>query len=192
MAKPEDIKLSEHFKLSEFCKTSRAQYIEANMNFALTKKDILINLSENVLEKIRAHMIKMYSMKSLVVTSGVRCPELNKAVGGAASSQHSHAEACDFIVDGKAELTKQVYRDIVEGRVEGLNLNLISQCILERSVRNDGSKSYWIHIAVMTPRFVDARKQSGRPANGKEFLVTLTGKSGSYVPASEEIYSKYI
>ena len=182
MSKTEDIKLSEHFKLSE-----------SNMKFALEKKENLIHLSENILEKIRAHMIKHYGMKYLKITSGVRSPELNAAIpGSSATSQHTHAEAADFVVDGKATLTKAVYRDIVEGRVEGLDLNLMSQCILERSVRQDGSKSYWIHIAIMTPRFIEFRKKNGRAAYGKEFLVTLTAKAGSFVPACESVYAKYI
>lgn len=36
------------------------------------------------------------------INSGYRCPELNKAVGGVATSQHGKGEAADLSIDGKA------------------------------------------------------------------------------------------
>jgi hypothetical protein len=36
----------------------------------------------------------------IIITSGYRCPELNKAVGGQPNSQHMTGEAVDFICPG--------------------------------------------------------------------------------------------
>lgn len=40
--------------------------------------------------------------KPIYISSGYRCPELNKLVGGVPSSQHVKGEAADCIVDGPA------------------------------------------------------------------------------------------
>lgn len=190
--KSEDFKLSPHFKASEFTNTSRgSDYIKANFEFVKEKKEVMEDLCNKILEPIREHLIRNYGLPYMTITSGVRCPALNKIIGGATTSQHCHAEACDFIVDGAAKNTKSVFEDIINGKVKNLDLNQIGQCILERSVRANGSKSYWIHISILTERFKKARIQSGRSGDGKEFLVTLTGKTGSYQPASPEMLAKY-
>lgn len=73
-----DTRLSAHFMLSEFacphCGVAKA-------------------LPELVagLEKLRA----LAYPGGLIVRSGYRCPEHNRAVGGAADSQHLYGSACD-------------------------------------------------------------------------------------------------
>ncbi|MDB4261575.1 D-Ala-D-Ala carboxypeptidase family metallohydrolase [bacterium] len=49
----------------------------------------------NLLEDIRANF-----GASIKITSGNRCPEYNKAVGGKQNSQHLKSKAADIIVDG--------------------------------------------------------------------------------------------
>ena len=51
----------------------------------------LTALVSNVLDPLR----EAYG-KPIVVTSGYRCPKLNRAVGGAARSQHCKGEAADI------------------------------------------------------------------------------------------------
>ena len=51
----------------------------------------LTALVANVLDPLR----EAYG-KPIVVTSGYRCPKLNRAVGGAARSQHTNGEAVDI------------------------------------------------------------------------------------------------
>lgn len=53
----------------------------------------------------------------LKVNSGYRCPALNKAVGGAASSQHLLGEAAD-ITTGSRKENKKLFNAIVEGGLE--------------------------------------------------------------------------
>ena len=48
-----------------------------------------------VLEKIRSHFDA-----PIKVTSGIRCPDHNRAVGGASNSQHLYGKAADIQVKG--------------------------------------------------------------------------------------------
>lgn len=57
--------------------------------------DNLLLLIINVLQPLRE-----YVKKPIIITSGYRCPELNKKVGGVANSQHLTGQACDFVIQG--------------------------------------------------------------------------------------------
>lgn len=78
-----DIQLSDNFHLSEFechcgCSTTLVDY------------EHLQNLQR--FREIMGAPIR--------ITSGYRCPDHNKAVGGATNSQHLYGNACDITVDG--------------------------------------------------------------------------------------------
>jgi len=80
--KGEKFKLSDNFSSHELeCKCSRADCIE---------QKISVNLIEK-LQKIREKL-----GKSLKITSGYRCEAHNKAIGGAAKSQHILGNAADL------------------------------------------------------------------------------------------------
>lgn len=84
------VKLSKHFSLDELCKTS------TSFNNVPTR-DNVINLCygvNNILEPLRAFL-----RKPLTVTSGFRCPDVNKAVGGVANSQHLKGLAADVHIE---------------------------------------------------------------------------------------------
>lgn len=51
----------------------------------------LVRLTESILDPLR----EAYG-RPIIVTSGYRCPELNKAVGGATGSQHMLGQAADI------------------------------------------------------------------------------------------------
>ncbi len=91
------MQLSEHLSLAEVTRSETAKRrgvsnmpTEAHIaNFKL--------LAENVFEPIRKHF-----GKPIHISSGYRSAELNKAIGGAASSQHCSGEAIDIDMDGHA------------------------------------------------------------------------------------------
>lgn len=187
-------KLSEHFTVGEFISTSHANkktiqgklIKDSQLEYAEDKIKELKLLCEKILEPIRAHMIKNYNFKSLSINSGIRCPELNAMIGGSVTSQHSHGEACDINCLRNTKISQSLFLDIYEGKVEGLDKNTIGQCILEATCAG----GRWVHISINSERYSESRKANGRPPC-PEFLVTLTGRSGSYLPVSKDILDKY-
>lgn len=96
------MKLSEHFTLEEMLHSDTAR--QKGIDNALPNDAVLMSLKalcRNVLEPLR----KVYG-KPITVTSGYRCPVLNKAVGGVANSQHTKGEAADLSVGSTAENRK--------------------------------------------------------------------------------------
>ena len=90
---------------------------------------VRVNLSalvENILDPLR----KAYG-KPIKVNCGYRCPELNKAVGGVASSQHLTGQAADITGGSPAE-NKKLY-------------NLIKKLPFDQVIYEFGGQ--WIHVS---------------------------------------------
>lgn len=86
--------LSPHFVLAEFT-TSQAAARKGFLNIPTQKEvDCLRNLCVQILEPLRVRV------GTIVISSGYRAPLVNKAVGGASSSQHVLGQAADIIVPG--------------------------------------------------------------------------------------------
>ncbi|MBQ0060183.1 MAG: peptidase M15 [Bacteroidales bacterium] len=102
------MKITEHFKLSEFERSETAKRLGIDNS---VPKEFLPNikaLCEKVLEPLRAAINKSPFKGDLEgldipvkLSSGYRCPALNKAVGGSATSQHMKGEAADIIIPSK-------------------------------------------------------------------------------------------
>lgn len=87
-----------NFALSEFINSDSAKALGIdNMPKAVSVFDNLLLLIVNVLQPLR----DAYG-KPLYVNSGFRCERLNKAVGGAANSQHLYGQAADITTGTKA------------------------------------------------------------------------------------------
>lgn len=86
--------LSAHFTLHELTASQTATRKGITEQFAPPDEVVqnLRFLCENLLEKLRA----LNGDQSLMVSSGYRCPRLNKAVGGKPASQHLRGEAVDI------------------------------------------------------------------------------------------------
>lgn len=85
------MQLSEHFSLREMTKSSTATRLGIDNTPSKDVLDCLKALCVNVLEPLR----KAWGAP-IVVSSGYRCPAVNKAVGGAAKSQHMLGQAADI------------------------------------------------------------------------------------------------
>ena len=81
---------TEHFTLSEFTKSKVAKDNNIN-NFLPLELEENAKFTLESLEKIR----QAYG-KPIYITSGYRCQELNKLVGGKPNSQHLKAQAVDL------------------------------------------------------------------------------------------------
>ena len=87
------MKLSEHFDLNEFTRSATADRLHIDNSIPEELIPNLRNLCQQVLEPLREHF-----GIPIVVSSGYRCPALNRAVGGVPNSQHLKGEAADIIL----------------------------------------------------------------------------------------------
>lgn len=122
-------KLSEHFTLEEL---TASQYATRYNIDNTPSPNILGNLYvlATTLEAIR----KLYN-KPISISSGYRCPMLNKAVGGADNSAHKLGLAADFTIVGIP--LKDIVRDIVNSDIQ------FDQLIFEGT---------WIHLGLSTDK----------------------------------------
>jgi hypothetical protein len=89
-------------------------------------------LAENVFQPIRDHF-----GVPIRISSGYRSAALNKAIGGASSSQHCSGEAIDIDMDGTSITNKQVF-DYIKA-----NLNF-DQLIWEFGT---DANPDWVHVS---------------------------------------------
>lgn len=136
------MKLSEHFELSEF--TASAVALSKHIK-NVANEEVIENLKllcENVLEPVR-EMVG----RPIIITSGYRCPQLNKAVGGSKTSQHMFGQAADIIVKG---VSKQEMYYIGE-KIRRSNIvfdQMIFEGVLESSEKTDWKRGVtWLHIS---------------------------------------------
>jgi zinc D-Ala-D-Ala carboxypeptidase len=89
------MKISKHLELSELIRSESAKRLGvSNMPTAEHIENLKV-LAEKVFEPIREHF-----KAPIRISSGYRSPMLNKAVGGANTSQHSLGQAIDIDMDG--------------------------------------------------------------------------------------------
>ena len=157
-------RLSEHFWVKDMIQTSYGQmYIDLNKKFAMQPKHNkqLKKLCAE-LEKIRQFALNNGYM--LQITSGVRCPELNKKLEPNASktSQHLNASAADMIFvkngisskEGLKLIYKALYSNNPAERIQGIDRDkTFSQVIIERS-----KNSVWLHCAIFDDKYIANRR----------------------------------
>ena len=97
-------------------------------------EDNLIALVAAVLDPLR----EKYG-KAIHVSSGYRCPAVNKAIGGSLTSQHMNGEAADIYVDAGAKGNFEIGKLIVQ-------LGNFDQVIFENVGAND-LLPQWIHVS---------------------------------------------
>lgn len=140
-------KLSEHFTLEEL---TASQYAVRHNLDNTPSPSVLGNLYvlATTLEAVR----KLYN-KPINISSGYRCPMLNKAVGGAENSAHKLGLAVDFVISGIA--LKDIVRDIVASDIA------FDQLIFEGT---------WIHLGLRTDK----------PQRREVLTATFTNGKASY------------
>ena len=120
-----------YFTIAELCasSTATAKDIDNTPTPGITQN--LERLVANVLDPLREAW-----GKPIVVTSGYRCPELNKAVGGARNSHHMQGMAADISTGNKVD-NRRLFQKI-------LDLGLpFTQLIDEKGFS-------WIHVSYDT------------------------------------------
>lgn len=126
------MKLSENFTLEELIASSTARTKKIDNTPNEQVKNNLKYLCEKVLQPIR----DKYG-KPIRVSSGYRCPKLNKAVGGVNTSEHQLGKAADIQCSNNKELWNLIVSMIKRGEIT------VGQLIDEKHLQ-------WIHISFGT------------------------------------------
>ena len=133
--------LSEHFTLGEVTKTS-VKTADGNIPSHVAIEN-LKNLCENWLEDLRYSHNTLYGEKDepIIITSGYRSAEVNKAVGGSPTSNHLTGCAVDIRCVGIEQALRyaSILLDIADGTKRDFD-----ELLIERNKQG----RYWIHFAV--------------------------------------------
>lgn len=140
------IQITQHFNLDELTTTSNKKLRDKNYQYGLSKMTQM-----NILAHF-AEQVRLIVGCPMQITSGIRCEELNVAVGGSKTSQHLKGEAIDFI---PTKIKIQTAFD----KIRKSNLEF-GQLIIEKS----GTKE-WIHIST------GIKKQVLKYENGKYKVI---------------------
>lgn len=123
------MRLSPHFTLEEMTASDTARRLGICNKAPSGIVKNLGYLANNLLEPLRSLL-----GKPILITSGYRCEELNKAVGGSATSQHRYGQAVDIQVQGMSP--KTLYLLIKQSKLQ------YDQLIFEKT-----KWSEWVHIS---------------------------------------------
>ena len=133
-------RLSQHFTLGELCKTS-VKTADGN----IPSRVHIENLKRvcGWLEMLRDEYNRRYGEGNdpIIINSGYRSPQVNKAVGGVATSNHLTGCAVDIRVADMKQLMRYavILLDIAdEGR------EAFDELLIERNAKS----TYWLHFAV--------------------------------------------
>ena len=127
--------LTPHFRLREFIISATAIRHGIDNTPPAAAEQRLKTLCENVLEPLRRRF------GVIRITSGYRSKQLNRLVGGAATSQHMLGEAADIQVSSAESAEKML--DYIARHLP------FDQLILEQR-RKTGTR--WIHVSYTTSR----------------------------------------
>lgn len=129
------MKLSQHFTLAELTASAKARQLNIDNTPPPELMPRLVLLAE-MLERIRATL-----GVPITVTSGYRCQPLNKAVGGATSSDHTQGHAADIVAPGYGT-PYQVAKSLAP---------LIDTLGIGQVIYENTGRSSWVHVSTRTP-----------------------------------------
>ncbi len=119
--------IMKYFSIKELTKSETATRLKIDNTPTAEVIDNLTALVDNVLDPLR----ELYG-KPIHISSGYRCPRLNKAVGGVANSQHLTGQAAD-INQGSHEENRRLF------------IYLEEYCTFDQLLWENGGA--WIHVS---------------------------------------------
>lgn len=130
--------LSEHFQLSEFTASDTALRLGIDNQLPATMLPQAQRTCE-MLERIRARLTRLCGRAvPIVITSGYRCAELNRAIGSTDTSDHLRAMAVDF----RAGVFGSAYQ------VARILAAEVSELQIGQLIHEYGS---WVHVSTQLP-----------------------------------------
>jgi zinc D-Ala-D-Ala carboxypeptidase len=136
------MKVGTYFTLAEFTRTA----VEADN---IPSGGVIANIQElcrEVLDPLRA-----LANRPIIITSGYRSTEVNKAIGGASTSQHRLGQAADIKIEG-----------LTPRQIVGMIRN--AQLPIDQAIEEFGR---WVHV-------------SYGPRHRREYLSTFTDNGKIY------------
>lgn len=132
------MKKIKYFSLSEFINSATAKRLKIDNTPSFEVVDNLNRLA------VYLDVIREKVGKPILISSGFRCPVLNKAVGGVVNSQHQKGLAADLVCADMDKLLSVI-------RETGGFDQLIKE-------HRKGFTAYWLHVSVC-PRNGKPRQQ---------------------------------
>ena len=124
-------RISKNFTLDELTASATAKQMHIINAPGVDEVCNLCALVHNVLQPLRDAM-----GDSIKIGSGYRCPQLNRAVGGVANSQHIKGEAADLCIDGDLKKGKRWFEWIK------------THCQFDQLIWEHNAKgTYWVHVS---------------------------------------------
>jgi hypothetical protein len=159
------MQLSENLSLAEVMRSETAKRKGVSNMPTPEHIENFKKLAENIFQPIRKHF-----GKPIHISSGYRSAALNKAIGGASSSQHCTGEAIDIDMDGTAITNAEIFNYIKN------NLSF-DQLIWEFGTNENAD---WVHVSYESTgkqrkQILKATRVNGKthytPYKGNENLV---------------------
>jgi len=142
---------SRYFTVAELIATAQTGFSAAQAAGAADPKiaRALDALATTILDPMRER-----AGRPIFINSGYRCPALNRAIGGAPSSQHMRGEAADLTLRTTEGELWDLWRWVAFD--SGLRFG---QVIFEDNRPDDPTRGAWIHVSLGSP--FRAAAQSG-------------------------------
>ena len=176
-------KLSKYVTEETFCRSDTATALKMpNIFTPIAFKNAVI-LCQDFTDPILDYYSKLFNGHNpsnlLMLSSGQRCPELNKEIGGDPKSGHQFGNCEDLNIFGLP--AKSLFNDIISGRIKQRNgkplKDIIDQCIYEQKTVK-GKLIIWVHIG-----------RAGKPR--KQFLkANIKTVNGKVLSSYSSVYSE--
>jgi|TARA_B110000503_G_scaffold70081_1_gene109105 zinc D-Ala-D-Ala carboxypeptidase len=145
------MQLSKNFSIAEFTKSQTAERKGINNTPQGVHLEAAKALFENVVQKVRDHF------GTTTINSGYRCPTLNAAVGGTATSQHCYGEAADIEVPGVANA------DLANWIVDNTDFDQVILEFYTPGIPDSG----WVHVSYKADGSNRGKALTASRINGK-------------------------
>jgi zinc D-Ala-D-Ala carboxypeptidase len=152
------MKISQHLSLSEVTRSETAKRRGISNTPTPEHLENFKLLAEKVFEPIRAHF-----GVPIHISSGYRSKELNAAIGGSQTSQHSKGQAIDIDMDGSSNgVTNKMIFDFIKDKLD------FDQLIWEFGTDKNPD---WVHVSYV------------KTGNRKQKLKAVkSGANTTYLP----------
>lgn len=146
-----------HFTFREFEDSEKARELGIDNRMPEIAEAHVVELVDILLDPLREAW-----GGPLIVSSGYRCPELNRAVGGSETSAHTAGWAADLVPgDGRG------VQELVNFAVEWLTATALP---FDQMIFEHAGSSRWLHVGIRNLKGKQ-RRQVMRYENGKYYIA---------------------